>query len=117
MRPLPDKWHGLKDVEARSRRRYVDLMANEDARATALARARIISELRRQFESRGYVEVETPVLLPEATGATARPFATHHNALDLDMYLRIATELYAISSPCERMTSGMDGYALRSSMT
>ena len=94
LRPLPDKWHGLKDVEARSRRRYVDLMANEDARATALARARIISELRRQFESRGYVEVETPVLLPEATGATARPFATHHNALDLDMYLRIATELY-----------------------
>ena len=94
LRPLPDKWHGLKDVEARSRRRYVDLMANEDARTTALARAAIVSELRRQFEARGYVEVETPVLLPEATGATAKPFATHHNALDLDMYLRIATELY-----------------------
>lgn len=94
LRPLPDKWHGLKDVEERSRRRYVDLMANEDARTTALTRARIISELRKQFEVRGYVEVETPVLLPEATGATARPFETHHNALDLDMSLRIATELY-----------------------
>ena len=94
LRPLPDKWHGLKDVEARSRRRYVDLMANDDARSTALARATVVSELRRQFESRGYIEVETPVLLPEATGATARPFATHHRALDLDMNLRIATELY-----------------------
>lgn len=94
LRPLPDKWHGLKDVEERSRRRYVDLMANEDARSTALTRARIVSELRRQFEDRGYIEVETPVLLPEATGATARPFDTHHNALDLDMSLRIATELY-----------------------
>ncbi len=94
LRPLPDKWHGLKDIETRSRRRYVDLMVNEDARATAVARANIISELRRQFEDRGYIEVETPVLLPQATGATARPFATHHNALDIDMYLRIATELY-----------------------
>jgi lysyl-tRNA synthetase class 2 len=94
LRPLPDKWHGLKDVEERSRRRYVDLMANEDARSVAIARTTIISELRRQFESRGYIEVETPILLPEATGATARPFATHHNALDIDMQLRIATELY-----------------------
>ncbi|MCZ7532311.1 MAG: lysine--tRNA ligase [Acidimicrobiia bacterium] len=94
LRPLPDKWHGLKDVEARSRRRYVDLIANEDARAVALARTRIIGELRRQFEARGYIEVDTPVLLPEATGAIARPFETHHNALDLDMQLRIATELY-----------------------
>jgi lysyl-tRNA synthetase class 2 len=94
LRPLPDKWHGLKDVEARSRRRYVDLMANEDARTTALTRARIVSELRRQFERRGYIEVETPVLLAEATGATARPFGTHHNALGVDMHLRIATELY-----------------------
>lgn len=94
LRPLPDKWHGLKDVEERSRRRYLDLMANEDARITALTRAKVISELRRQFEARGFIEVETPVLLPEATGATAKPFTTHHNALDLDMYLRIATELY-----------------------
>lgn len=94
LRPLPDKWHGLKDVEARSRRRYLDLIANDDARETARARATIVSELRRQFDQRGYIEFETPTLLPQATGATAKPFVTHHNALDLDMYLRIATELY-----------------------
>ena len=94
LRPMPDKWHGLKDVEARSRQRYLDLIANGEARATAVTRSKIISELRRQFDKRGYMEVETPVLLPEATGATARPFATHHNALDIDMQLRIATELY-----------------------
>ena len=94
LRPLPDKWHGLKDVEARSRRRYVDLMVNEESRKTALTRANVISELRRQFEERGFIEVETPVLLTQATGATARPFETHHNALDLDLSLRIATELF-----------------------
>ncbi|MEA3510169.1 MAG: lysine--tRNA ligase [Actinomycetota bacterium] len=94
LRPLPDKWHGLKDVEARSRQRYVDLMVNEESRKTALIRAKVISELRRQFEDRGFVEVETPVLLAQATGATARPFETHHNALDLDLSLRIATELF-----------------------
>jgi lysyl-tRNA synthetase class 2 len=94
MRPLPDKWHGLKDVEARSRQRYVDLMANEESMRTALVRSRVVSELRRQFEDRGFVEVETPVLLGQATGATARPFETHHNALDLDLSLRIATELF-----------------------
>jgi lysyl-tRNA synthetase class 2 len=94
LRPLPDKWHGLKDVEQRSRRRYLDLLANVDARNVALTRAKIVSELRRQFERRGYVEVETPVLLLEATGATAKPFATNHKALDMDMYLRIATELH-----------------------
>ncbi len=94
LRPLPEKWHGLQDVEMRSRRRYVDLMVNEEARRTALTRARIVSELRRQFEARGYIEVETPVLLNQATGALARPFQTHHNALEQDMYLRIATELY-----------------------
>jgi lysyl-tRNA synthetase class 2 len=94
LRPMPDKWHGLKDIEQRSRRRYLDLLANEDSRNVAITRAKIVSELRRQFEIRGYVEVETPVLLPEATGATAKPFETTHNALDMDMYLRIATELY-----------------------
>lgn len=94
LRPLPDKWHGLQDIEARSRRRYIDLMVNEDARQVALTRARIITELRHQFEARGYVEVETPVLLGQATGALAKPFETHHNALEQDMYLRIATELY-----------------------
>jgi lysyl-tRNA synthetase class 2 len=94
LRPLPDKWHGLADVELRSRRRYVDLMVNEEARQVATTRSRVISELRRQFEMRGFIEVETPVLLHQATGATARPFATSHNALDLEMYLRIATELF-----------------------
>ena len=94
LRPLPDKWHGLKDVEARSRHRYLDLIANADARETAYARSQIVSELRRQFDDRGYLEVETPVLLTEATGAIARPFDTHHNALGEDMSLRIATELF-----------------------
>ncbi len=94
LRPMPDKWHGLKDVEARSRQRYVDLIANDDARHTAVVRSRIVSELRRQFDRRGYIEVETPVLIPEATGSTAHPFETHHKTLDLDLYLRIATELY-----------------------
>jgi lysyl-tRNA synthetase class 2 len=94
LRPLPEKWHGLHDIELRSRRRYLDLMVNDEARTVARARAVVIGELRRQFESRGFVEVETPVLLREATGATARPFATHHHALGMDMYLRIATELF-----------------------
>jgi lysyl-tRNA synthetase class 2 len=94
LRPLPDKFHGLQDVEQRSRRRYLDLMVNDDARGVALTRAKILSELRRQFEQRGFVEVETPILLSQATGATAKPFATNHHALDMDMYLRIATELH-----------------------
>jgi lysyl-tRNA synthetase class 2 len=94
LRPLPDKWHGLADIELRSRRRYLDLMVNDEARAVAKARTVVVKELRHQFESRGFVEVDTPVLLREATGANARPFATHHNALGMDMYLRIATELF-----------------------
>ncbi len=94
LRPLPDKFHGLTDVESRSRRRYLDLMVNDEARDVAITRAKVISELRRQFEQRGFVEVETPVLLGQATGALARSFETHHNALDLEMHLRIATELY-----------------------
>lgn len=94
LRPLPDKWHGLVDVETRSRQRYLDLMVNPEARETAFTRARVVSELRRQFEARGFVEVETPVLLTQATGALARPFLTHHNALDIELQLRIATELY-----------------------
>jgi lysyl-tRNA synthetase class 2 len=93
-RPLPDKWHGLADVELRSRQRYLDLIANELAREVALTRIRVVSELRSQFQERGFVEVETPVLLTEATGALARPFLTHHNALDIDLQLRIATELH-----------------------
>ncbi len=94
LHPLPDKFHGLQDIEQRSRRRYLDLMVNEDSRQVALTRAKVVSALRREFENRGFIEVETPVLLAQATGATARPFHTTHNALDMDMYLRIATELY-----------------------
>ncbi len=94
LRPLPEKWHGLTDIEQRSRMRYVDLAVNENARRVALVRARIVSELRHQFEKRGYLEVETPILISQATGALARPFLTHHHALDIEMNLRIATELF-----------------------
>ncbi len=94
LRPLPDKWHGLQDPESRSRRRYLDLMMNPDSRKIARLRSSIVSRLREMFEERGYIEVETPVLLLEAGGALARPFVTHHHALDLDMYMRIATELH-----------------------
>jgi lysyl-tRNA synthetase class 2 len=94
LRPLPDKWHGLADIELRSRRRYLDLMVNEEARRIAEARIAVVGELRRQFESRGFVEVETPMLLSQATGANARPFVTEHHALDMEMSLRIATELH-----------------------
>ncbi|MDX1468910.1 MAG: lysine--tRNA ligase [Acidimicrobiia bacterium] len=94
LRPLPDKFHGLTDVEQRSRQRYVDLMVNDEALDIALTRARIIAALRDAFHRRGFVEVETPVLLHEATGAAAKPFETRHHALDSDMHLRIATELY-----------------------
>jgi lysyl-tRNA synthetase, class II len=94
LRPLPDKWHGLVDIETRSRQRYVDLMVSSEARRTALVRSEVVSALRREFEARGFVEVETPILLSQATGALARPFVTHHNALDIDLQLRIATELY-----------------------
>jgi lysyl-tRNA synthetase class 2 len=94
LRPPPEKWHGLVDVEERSRQRYVDLAVNPQARKVAIDRTRVVAEMRRQFAMRGFMEVETPVLLNEATGALARPFATHHHALDLDMYLRIALELH-----------------------
>lgn len=94
LHPLPDKWHGMVDIEQRSRQRYLDLIVNEDAQRVARARIDVVAELRRQFQSRGYIEVETPVLLTEATGALARPFSTHHHALDLEMKLRISLELY-----------------------
>ena len=92
--PLPEKWHGLTDVELRYRQRYLDLIANEKSRQVFVTRARIIQELRKFFDARGYVEVETPMMHPIPGGAAARPFTTHHNTLDIDLYLRIAPELY-----------------------
>jgi lysyl-tRNA synthetase class 2 len=94
LRPPPDKFHGLEDPETRFRRRELDLIANEESRQAFRTRARTISEIRRWFDEHGFVEVETPVLQPLYGGALARPFTTHHNALDRDFYLRIATELY-----------------------
>jgi len=92
--PLPEKWHGLSDVEVRYRQRYLDLIANDRAREIFLRRAQIVRELRRFFDARGYIEVETPMMQPIPGGAAARPFVTHHNTLDVDLYLRIAPELY-----------------------
>ena len=94
LRPLPEKWHGLADVETRYRQRYLDLVSNEESRRVALLRARMVSAVRRFMEARGYVEVETPVLVQVPAGGMATPFSTHYNFLDRDLYLRIATELY-----------------------
>ena len=93
LRPLPEKFHGLKDVDLRYRQRYVDLIMNPEVKDTFIKRSQIISEIRRILDEKGYLEVETPVLNTISGGATARPFITHHNTLDIPMYLRIATEL------------------------
>lgn len=94
LEPMPDKWHGLKDVETRYRRRYVDLMANPEVREVFIARARMVQAIREYLDSEGFVEVETPVLQPIYGGAAARPFTTYHNQLKQDLYLRISFELY-----------------------
>lgn len=94
LRPLPEKFHGLQDKEEARRKRYLDLIVNEEARKIAFARPKIIRGIQHYLDSRGFTEVETPVLNPILGGASARPFVTHHNALDMDFYLRIATELY-----------------------
>ncbi len=93
LKPLPEKWHGLKDKEIRYRQRYVDLIVNPEVRDVFVKRTQIIKCIRQVLDDQGYLEVETPVLNTISGGATARPFITHHNALDIDLYLRIATEL------------------------
>jgi lysyl-tRNA synthetase class 2 len=94
LRPLPEKWHGLKDVDLRYRQRYVDLTVNPEVRNTFITRSRIIREIRNYLDQLGFLEVETPMMHPIAGGAAARPFTTHHNALDMQLYMRIAPELY-----------------------
>ena len=94
LRPLPEKWHGLQDVELRYRQRYLDLISNPDARRVFEIRSKLIAETRRYFDERGFIEVETPIMQSMHGGALAKPFKTHHNALDIDLYMRIAPELY-----------------------
>ncbi|MES2214312.1 MAG: amino acid--tRNA ligase-related protein, partial [Patescibacteria group bacterium] len=94
LRPLPEKWHGLADTEERFRKRYLDLISNPEVKERFILRSRLITEIRRILDESGYLEVETPALQPIYGGASAEPFVTHHNALDMDLYLRISDELY-----------------------
>ena len=94
LRPLPEKWHGLRDIEQRYRQRYVDLISNPEVKNVFVQRSRIVNGIRAFLDGRGFIEVDTPVLVPVAAGALARPFVTHHHTLDQELYLRIATELY-----------------------
>ena len=94
LRPLPDKFHGLKDVEQRYRQRYLDLIMSEESKETFITRSRIIRSIRNYLDHNGYLEVETPMMHAIAGGAAARPFITHHNTLDMTLYMRIAIELH-----------------------